>query len=74
VENHETTFPIACIALSASPIARILGSMQQFISREASSGVVLLAMAIIALLLANSPFAGSYQALLETNIGIAIGP
>jgi hypothetical protein len=59
---------------SATPIARVLGPMQQFISREASSGIILLSMAIIALVLANSPLAGSYQALLDTHIGIALGP
>jgi Na+:H+ antiporter, NhaA family len=59
---------------SATPIARVLGPMQQFISREASSGIILLSMAIIALILANSPLAGDYQALLGTHIGVTLGP
>jgi NhaA family Na+:H+ antiporter len=48
--------------------------MQQFIRQEASSGIILLSMAIIALILANSPLAGSYQALLDTHVGVALGP
>jgi Na+:H+ antiporter, NhaA family len=59
---------------SATPIARVLGPMQRFIGREASSGIILLAMTIIALALANSPLAEHYLALLETNIGITAGP
>ena len=59
---------------SATPIARVLGPMQQFIGREASSGIILLAMTIIALALANSPLAGHYFGLLETKVGITAGP
>jgi Na+:H+ antiporter, NhaA family len=59
---------------SATPIARLLGPMQTFISREASSGIILLTATIVALALANSPLAEHYHALLETPIGISIGP
>ncbi|HEU5100706.1 MAG TPA: Na+/H+ antiporter NhaA, partial [Roseiflexaceae bacterium] len=59
---------------SATPIARVLGPMQTFISREASSGIILLMMTIAALALANSPLAEGYHALLEMPIGISIGP
>jgi NhaA family Na+:H+ antiporter len=59
---------------SATPIARVLGPMQTFISREASSGIILLTATIAALALANSPLAEGYHALLETQIGISIGP
>jgi NhaA family Na+:H+ antiporter len=48
--------------------------MQSFISREASSGIILLTATIAALALANSPLAEGYHVLLETRIGIAIGP
>jgi Na+:H+ antiporter, NhaA family len=67
-------FPALASHWSATPIARILGPMQQFISREASSGIILLTMAIVALLVANSPLAGSYHALLDTHLGIVLGP
>jgi Na+:H+ antiporter, NhaA family len=59
---------------SATPIVRILGPMQEFISREASSGIILLGMAILALVLANSPLAGSYKALLDTPLSLSFGP
>jgi NhaA family Na+:H+ antiporter len=59
---------------SATPIARVLGPMQSFISREASSGIILLALTLVALVLANSPLAGGYHALLETRLGLTIGP
>src|SRR5258705_466096 len=55
---------------SATPIARVLGPMQQFIRQEASSGIILLGMTIVALALANSPLAPGYTALLETKVAI----
>src|SRR5687768_15076153 len=59
---------------SATPMVRILGPMQQFISQEASSGIILLGMTIIALAIANSPLAEQYQALLETELTVSAGP
>src|SRR4051812_18920482 len=59
---------------SATPIARVLGPMQQFIRQEASSGIILLGMTIVALALANSPLAPGYTALLETKVAISAGP
>jgi NhaA family Na+:H+ antiporter len=59
---------------SATPIARVLGPMQAFISREASSGIILLSMTIVALALANSPLSAGYLALLDTHLRIAVGP
>ncbi len=58
---------------SSTPLARIVSPMQKFIGQEASSGVILLAMTLIALLLANSPLAADYFAILETEVGISIG-
>jgi NhaA family Na+:H+ antiporter len=48
--------------------------MQRFIRQEASSGIILLSMTIVALALANSPLAERYHALLETHIAISAGP
>jgi Na+:H+ antiporter, NhaA family len=59
---------------SVTPIARILGPMQRFINRSASSGIVLIIATIVALIVANSGLAQSYNDLLHTEIGIAIGP
>ncbi|MBC8074872.1 MAG: Na+/H+ antiporter NhaA [Chloroflexales bacterium] len=59
---------------SHTPIGRVLRPMQEFVGRSESSGIILLFVTVLALLLANSPLAGAYNALLETKAGIAIGP
>ena len=59
---------------SATPIARILGPMQMFVHRSASSGVVLMIAAVAALVLANSPLQARYDALLHAEIAITVGP
>lgn len=56
------------------PIERITGPMREFIHSSASSGLVLMAATIIALALANSPLAKSYNAVLHEYIGITVGP
>ena len=57
-----------------TPIARLLGPMQEFIHRSASSGLVLIAATVVALALANFGLAERYHTLLETYVGISIGP
>jgi Na+:H+ antiporter, NhaA family len=47
--------------------------MRRFLRTEASSGAVLLAAAIVALLWANAPFSDSYESLWSTELNIAIG-
>ncbi len=59
---------------SETAIARVLGPMQTFIHRSASSGIVLIAATIVALFLANSGWAPAYDQLLHTYIGITVGP
>lgn len=59
---------------SSTPLARVLGPMQEFINQSQSGGIVLLAMAIIALAIANSPLRAGYMAVLDTHIGITVGP
>jgi NhaA family Na+:H+ antiporter len=56
-----------------SPFARVLLPMQAFIHNSASSGIVLMIVTILALAVANSPLAASYDSLLHTYIGITIG-
>jgi len=58
---------------SQTPIARLLGPMQEFVNRSAASGIVLLGATILALAIANSPLAGAYQALLHTELGLELG-
>ncbi|GAB4533118.1 MAG: Na+/H+ antiporter NhaA [Anaerolineae bacterium] len=55
------------------PVDRILRPFQQFFKVEASSGIVLLACTIIALLWANSPWAESYFALWQTKLTFDVG-
>jgi len=59
---------------SATPIARVLGPMQRFVNRSVSGGIVLVIATIISLVVANSPLGADYAALLETKIGLVLGP
>lgn len=59
---------------SVTPIAKVLGPMQRFINRSASGGIVLLIATVVALVIANSPLAASYNAILATPISISVGP
>jgi NhaA family Na+:H+ antiporter len=58
---------------SETPIARFLRPMQRFIERSEAGGIVLMVATLVALVLANSPLAESYNALLHTEIGITVG-
>ncbi len=59
---------------SETRLAQVIGPMQTFIAKEQSSGIILLVMTALALLIANSPLNAGYQQLLETKIGISVGP
>jgi len=56
------------------PIDRILSPFQEFFQQEASSGILLIAATLIALIWANSPMAESYHALWESQVTIQFGP
>ncbi len=47
--------------------------LEKFLHIEASSGIILLVMALIALVWANSPWASSYHNILHSNISIGFG-
>jgi NhaA family Na+:H+ antiporter len=51
----------------------IMGPVESFLAIQASSGIVLLAAAVIALLWANGPLSDSYFALWHTPIGVRVG-
>ena len=53
---------------------RALAPVERFLSIEAASGVLLLAVAAVALLWANSPWRGSYASLWHTPLGVRLGP
>lgn len=50
-------------------VARPLSQMREFIESEASAGLILMAMAVIALAIANSPLSEDWFHLLHTKIG-----
>ncbi len=53
-------------------VKKLRGALE-FIHHEASGGVILLIAAVFALILANSPLAFLYGALLDTPVSIRIG-
>lgn len=53
--------------------SRISDAVRDFIRLESSGGILLLAAAIIAMLVANSPLADLYSALLDTTVAVQIG-
>jgi NhaA family Na+:H+ antiporter len=52
---------------------RLLSPVESFVAIEASSGILLLAAAVVALIWANSPWRSSYEGLLHTPVGLRIG-
>ena len=56
-----------------APIDRLLLPFRMFVQAEASSGILLLVAAAVALIWANSPWGESYLHLLETEIAIDVG-
>ncbi len=51
---------------------KFIGPIEEFIHRQTTSGLLLMSSAIIALILANSPFAESYLHILHTPIGVGV--
>jgi NhaA family Na+:H+ antiporter len=47
--------------------------MQEFLQLESASGLILIAMLVLAMLLANSPLSGWYDALLDTPMSVRVG-
>ncbi|MDH3351815.1 MAG: Na+/H+ antiporter NhaA [Gammaproteobacteria bacterium] len=48
-------------------------TVREFMRLESASGILLLAAALIAMAVANSPLAGTYNALLETTVAVQVG-
>lgn len=58
----------------ARRVARAVSApVERFLAVEASSGMLLLAVALIALVWANSPWSGAYEALWSTPLGFSAG-
>jgi NhaA family Na+:H+ antiporter len=58
---------------AGEPIDQLLAPFREFASSSASSGILLIAAAIVALTWANSPWADRYDALWETPLAIGVG-
>jgi len=59
---------------SNRPVDGLLRPVQSFMRMEAASGILLLIMAIVALVWANSPWSASYFALWEIPVTLGAGP
>jgi NhaA family Na+:H+ antiporter len=59
--------------LPDEPVDKITAPITRFLHVEAAGGLVLLAATVIALVLANSPFADSFLGIWKTRIGFSIG-
>ena len=68
-----STKPILAAHWSETSLARVLRPIQEFIHSSASSGIVLMLAAVLALGIANSPLADEYDALLHLHIGVTVG-
>ncbi|MDQ7007830.1 MAG: Na+/H+ antiporter NhaA [Acidobacteriota bacterium] len=55
------------------PLNRLIKPLQEFIRLEAAGGLVLMATAVLALVVANSPLAASYTALLNLSVEVRVG-
>ena len=51
----------------------LLQPLKNFLRLEAAGGLVLMAAAVLALIVANSPLAGYYAALLDLPLAISVG-
>ena len=60
--------------LPVTTIQRILAPVSAFIRTESAGGLVLMAAAAVALVVANSPWADAYHHLWETELALRIGP
>jgi NhaA family Na+:H+ antiporter len=54
-------------------IERIILPFQEFVKTESFSGILLISFMLIALIWANSPWSGSYEALWQTNMNFSVG-
>jgi NhaA family Na+:H+ antiporter len=59
--------------LPNAPIHHLLGPLRRYMAIEATSGVLLVLCAAIALVIANSPWADEFSAFWETHLRIGIG-
>lgn len=54
-------------------VRKILSPMENFLKMESSSGIILLAVAVIAMVMANSPLYDIYNAIIHFDLGVKLG-
>ncbi len=62
------------VPLPPTPIQRVLSPFARFFRLESAGGIVLIASTLIAVAWANSPLAGAYHHLWETELAVRLGP
>jgi NhaA family Na+:H+ antiporter len=72
--NFDRPDPPGAWPAARATAKRLISPVERFLSIEASSGILLLASALVALIWANSPWHSTYEALLHTPIGLRLGP
>jgi NhaA family Na+:H+ antiporter len=65
---------VSTASLPAEPIDHILAPFREFTRSSASSGLLLMAAAVVAMALANSPWSTEWEALWEAELSISLGP
>lgn len=63
----------AAPALPATPVHHLMQPLTRFLEIESASGLVLLACTIVALVVANSPWAGAWDAFWHTEARLGVG-
>lgn len=73
VDNAPDTLPPGASRRARRFAHQLVGPVQKFLHVEAASGIILLVMAVIAFVWANSPWASAYEHLLHTPISLGVG-
>jgi NhaA family Na+:H+ antiporter len=73
-QGQQATLPPGSWAPARRLAQKALAPVERFLKIEAASGVLLLLVALVALVWANSPFSASYSSLWHTPFGLRLGP
>jgi NhaA family Na+:H+ antiporter len=65
---------VSTASVAAEPIDHILAPFREFTRSSASSGLLLMAAAVVAMALANSPWSTEWEALWEAELSVSLGP